>query len=145
MPLQLQSDREDFSDLSRKMSFMMEELHNRSFHAFSARRGWRPAVNLYESKEEFLICVDLAGMKPAQIDVHTESRTMLIRGDRPMPHQERVSGTVSVHQMEIDWGPFEREIEIPETVDIERINASYKDGLLWVTMPKRFARAGQTP
>jgi HSP20 family protein len=140
MRIQLQSDSEDFDELSRKMSFMMEELQNRSFHAYSERRGWRPAVNLYESQDEFLVCVDLAGMKPAQIDVHTEGNTMLIRGDRSMPHQEEAGGSVSVHQMEIDWGPFEREIEIPENVNHESIKASYKDGFLWVAMPKRRAR-----
>jgi HSP20 family protein len=145
MRIKLQSDSEDFDQLSRKMSFMMEELQHRSFHAFSARQGWKPAVNLYESEDAFIICADLAGMKPAQIDVHTEGNTMVIRGDRPMPHEETDFGTVSVHQMEIDWGPFERQIEIPEGVDLDEINANYKDGFLWVVLPRRTSRHSAAP
>lgn len=141
MRVKLQSDSEDFNQLSRKMSFMIEELQHRSFHAFSPRQGWKPSVNLYESEDEFIICVDLAGMKPAQIDVHTEGNTMVIRGDRPMPHQQ-TGGTISVHQMEIDWGPFERQIEIPEGVEHEEIGANYKDGFLWVVLPRRISRGG---
>ena len=145
MRIKLQSDSEDFDQLSRKMSFMIEELQHRSFHAFSARQGWKPAVNLYESENEFIVCADLAGMKPAQIDVHTEGNTMVIRGERPMPHEETDRGTVSVHQMEIDWGPFERQIEIPEGVDLDEINASYKDGFLWVVLPRRTSRHSAAP
>ncbi|UCG34282.1 MAG: Hsp20/alpha crystallin family protein [Phycisphaerales bacterium] len=145
MRIKLQSDSEDFDQLSRKMSFMIEELQHRSFHAFSARQGWKPAVNLYEGKDEFIICVDLAGMKPAQIDVHTEGNTMVIRGDRPMPHQEGGGGRMSVHQMEIDWGPFERQIEIPEGVDLDGISANYKDGFLWVVLPGRISRRSPAP
>ena len=140
MQEQLQADSEDFGKLSRKMSHLMATLQRRSYHPFSPKRGWKPAVNLYEDEESFVACVDLAGMKPDQIDVRTEGRFMLIRGDRPMPTSKACGQPVSIHLMEIDSGPFIREVEIPQGVDSERIGATYNDGFLWVTLPKRVSR-----
>ena len=139
MRVQLQADSDDFAKLSRRMSHMIRELQRRSYQPFSPRRGWKPSVNLYEDQEAFVVCVDLAGMKPDQIDVRMEGRFMIIRGDRPMPTGETCGEGISIHLMEIDSGPFTREVEIPDKVDPARISAAYKDGFLWVSMPKRIS------
>jgi HSP20 family protein len=137
MRLQLHADTERFEHFSQKMGFMMVELQRRSYHPFSDRRGWKPALNVYENADAFVVCADLAGMTADQIDVRTEGNFLVIRGDRAMPTCEACVGPASVHLMEVDSGPFFRKVEIPGNVDTGRISAGYKDGFLWVILPKR--------
>ena len=115
MHIQLQADSNAFEEHSRKMGDLMGELHSRSFHSYYAERGWKPSVNLYEGPEAFVVCFDVAGMKAEQIDVRAEDRK------------------------EIDSGSFMRKVEIPSGVDEGKIDATYRDGFLWVVLPKRKA------
>lgn len=99
---------------------------------FRSNRAWLPAVNLYEMPEEFLVCVDLAGVKRDEIDVTVKDRVLRVEGHRhdPLPEKKRV------HLLEIDEGFFCREVEIPATVAIERIEAAYEEGFLWLHLPR---------
>lgn len=137
MRIQLQAGSNPFEDHSRIMGDLIGELHSRSFHSSYAKRGWKPAVNLYEGPTSYLVCVDLAGMKSDQIDVRTKERRLLIRGDRPMPKNKDRPEEMSVHLMEIDSGCFLREVEMPGGVAEDEIDATYRDGLLWINLPKR--------
>ena len=139
MHIQLQADSNAFDEHSRKVGDLMGELHSRSFHSYYAERGWKPSVNLYEGPEAFVVCFDVAGMKAEQIDVRAEDCKLIIRGDRPMPQSKESPGPQSVHLMEIDSGSFTRKVEIPSNVDEGKIDATYRDGFLWVVLPKRKA------
>lgn len=139
MRIQLQADSHPFEDHSRIMGDLIGELHSRSFHSSYAKRGWKPAVNLYEGPTSFVVCVDLAGMKSDQIDVRTKDRRLVIRGDRAMPQNKDCPEKMSVHLMEIDSGRFLREVEMPGNVSEDEIDATYRDGLLWIILPKREA------
>ena len=54
----------------------------------------------------------------------------------PMTPGDGVEGPLSIHAMEIDEGPFRREIELPEAVDVDRMEATYSKGYLWITVPR---------
>jgi HSP20 family molecular chaperone IbpA len=99
---------------------------------FRVGRAWLPLVNLYELDEEFLVCVDLAGTQRDEIDVAVKDGVLRVAGCRrdPLPGGKRV------HLLEIDEGFFCREVEIPASVVIDRIEATYEEGFLWVHLPK---------
>ncbi len=114
---------------------------------------WSPAVNLYETAHSYQVCVDLAGVDKRLLDVSVrpaqpdgEGVRLMIRGDRGVPCSPVSSVAAGpgasaarsrIHRMEIDHGPFVREVELPSDVDHESISATYRAGLLWVELPKR--------
>lgn len=129
------TDKTDFfSRLHRQLDRHMSGLMGGSFSAWPHQPGWRPPVNLYETDDRWLLCMDLAGVNHAEIDVQVTGSVLTIRGRR-----KDVAPTepVKVHAMELDHGDFCRDVEFPEPPDRERVQASYKDGLLWIELPKR--------
>jgi HSP20 family protein len=110
---------------------------DRHIHGASRRRWyehahvWRPPTDVYESEAGYVIRVELAGMRSADFSVTLEGRWLHITGARPDEAQHR-----AYHQMEIHFGPFRSEVEIPGEVDSQRLEAVYEDGFLIVTLPK---------
>ena len=85
-----------------------------------------------------MICVDLAGVDRKRIDLTVEGRRLLIRGLRQPPEPDEARDkAVQVLVMEIDYGPFEREVLLPSDVVADRVNAEHREGLLWVYLPLR--------
>ena len=108
-------------------------------HLSVARFGphaWRPAINAYRSESGFRVCVDLAGVDKSLIDLTVSQQRLTIRGVREVPEPDDESGpTLQMIAMEIDYGPFEREIQLPDDVDVEKVYAEQKNGLLWIHLP----------
>jgi HSP20 family protein len=101
-----------------------------------APASWRPAINAYRCGCCIQICVDLAGVDRANIDLIVEDRRLSIRGVRDVPEpNEKDHHVVQTIAMEIDYGPFQRELELPEEVDVHKIHADQRDGLLWIHLP----------
>lgn len=123
---------------SRAIRNMMQEMLQRQMVGFRSTATWGPALNVYERLGGFVICADLAGMRPDRIDVQCLSHTRIrIAGRREHPRISDVHDELSIHVMEIDEGPFHREIDLPEAIDTQRVSARYEDGYLWVHLPKR--------
>ncbi|MDB6056516.1 MAG: small heat shock protein [Verrucomicrobiales bacterium] len=97
-------------------------------------QSWRPAVNAYHCGKSIRVCVDLAGVDEFEIKV--QSRQMVIRGHRqaPEPIEPEKKGA-RVLALEIDYGPFEREITFEPEVDADRVVTEQKNGLLWIILP----------
>lgn len=129
----------EFDRLAEQLWSMMHEMTGRSYFCSHTPHTWRPHVNLYETPEQFIVCVELAGMPREEIDVRAVDRTLHIRGFRNKPQLPSGGAGVSVHLMEIDSGRFHRKVPIPEGVRTDAIQAVYRAGYLWVTMPKEGA------
>ena len=107
-----------------------------SFPQFSREDGWAPAINAYRCNGCVRVCFDLAGVAMSEIEIRVEPRRLTIRGSRrpPEPCGEEPR-PVQILAMEIDYGPFVRELALPVEVDPERSAADQKNGLLWINMP----------
>ena len=132
-----------FGSVARQMSKMMDQMQ-KGFFSFCPSETWTPAVNLYENDTVYLVCVDLSGVDKEKIDLAVHDGQLKLRGDRKVPLQtvhgpdgEARAMRVKVHLMEIDHGPFCREVELPEDAKSEQIEASYRDGMLWIEIPKK--------
>lgn len=122
---------------SRRVHDIMDEMLNRDYVHFRDTKTWQPATNVYETRDHYYICVELAGVDYEQIDLEClDERRVRFCGLRTQPRPEGVSGPLSVHAMEIDEGPFSREVELPEEIDVAVVEASYEKGFLWITLPK---------
>jgi len=111
----------------------------RSFSQFAQTEAWAPAVNIYQVGQVLHVCVDLAGIDRDQIDVRIEPGRLTITGVRhaPEPQQRPGRGGVDmkIHSMEIDYGSFQRVIQVPREVDLDGVESEYRKGLLWITLP----------
>jgi len=136
-----------FSNIARQANKLMEQMQ-KSYFSYCPSETWTPSVNLYETAESYLVCADLAGVDKEKIEVEVNGQVLKLRGTREVPaHEEAaiepgVQGPrrVRIHLMEIDHGGFCREVELPEDVDKDRIAANYRNGMLWVELPKTAVR-----
>ena len=133
---------DEFANLLRQMS-QMERERGRPRMGFSPTDAFRPAVNLYETEREFVVCVDLGGMEMKDMEVSLEKGVVVIRGRRRSPVPPDGTQAVAVHLMEIDHGNFCRTVEVPSSVEQGNIVANYHLGMLWVRLPKRSVVRGQ--
>jgi HSP20 family molecular chaperone IbpA len=122
---------------SQHLEEIMDEMLRRTFVQFRDYGAWRPATNVYETRAAYHVCVDLAGVQREQIQVHCISPTRLtIDGCRPQPRPTPDDVELSIHVLEVDEGRFQRQIELPNAVDAEGIEARYDKGFLWIMAPK---------
>ena len=99
-------------------------------------------MNMYETKSHIIICLEIAGVDPDEVDIRHTHGILHIEGTRgrPIIPDELANSIsldeVSVHTMEIDSGKFCRGIELPATIVPEETLASYRQGLLWIVAVK---------
>ncbi len=112
-----------------------ETLHSPGGHAWrltTRPHVWRPATDVYEMQDRFLVRIEIAGMRQADFNISMEQSTLTISGVRPDEPERK-----AYHQMEIPFGEFYTEIEFPATpIQLDAIEAEYQDGFLRITLPK---------
>lgn len=92
---------------------------------------WSPPTDMYETDNEYVVRVEVAGMREADFEVTLEDGHLFVNGTRPDVPERR-----AYHQMEIRFGKFSTAISIPGLVDLEKSAAEYKNGFLTVALPK---------
>lgn len=125
--------RELFS-LRRDFDRLFEDLwSNQDGGTNGERTVWRPSVDIRESDHEFLIHADLPGISKEDIDITVVDGRLTIKGQR---HREKESKEGGLHRVERAYGTFARTFDLPAAVSTEAVAATYKDGVLEVTVPK---------
>jgi HSP20 family molecular chaperone IbpA len=108
------------------------------------RHGFRPPTDCFRTEDppQVVVVVDIAGVDPEELHVIVAGRDVLVSGVRNRPGAD---SRPSYHQMEVDYGPFERHVPLADDIDVEHASATYEHGLLTVVLPVaiRPARKGQ--
>lgn len=126
----------------------MEEIFEILVTAYAQKGGavpgesdlcWRPATDAWETDDEFIVQMDLAGMDPSRIEVLADEKSLLVRGIRP---ESSGPGKKHFHKMEISVGPFARRVSITVPIDIASATARYRGGFLYVSFRKGGAGRG---
>ena len=131
-----------FGNVQRQMQRLMDQMQ-KGFFNFCPSETWTPNVNLYENETTYVVCVDLSGVDKDRIDVTINDGKLMLRGTRDVPtppdsdHSPEHGHRLKVHVMEIDHGPFCREVELPQDVAHDNIAATHRNGLLWIELPKK--------
>jgi HSP20 family protein len=94
---------------------------------------WAPAVDIKEENDRFVIQADVPGVDPKDIDITMEKGVLTLKGQRVSESQEE---TEKYKRVERVRGTFMRRFSLPDTVEADKINAKFKDGVLEVTVPK---------
>ena len=136
-PLSVHSLEDSFDDLARSMEAMMSGISGPDYFGSSGRDTWDPPINVYELPDKLVVCVELAGVQPGELDVQVDDSVMHIRGQRSKPTIPDASGDIRVHLMEIDSGRFHRKVQVPADVNLSASTANYKNGFVWIILPRR--------
>ena len=95
--------------------------------------NWGPALDLSETDQQITVRVEAPGMNPDDIDIHVAGQVLTVRGEKRAEHQDQRGG---VHYTERRFGEFSRSLTLPTRVDAEKIDATYKDGILTIVLDK---------
>jgi HSP20 family protein len=95
--------------------------------------GWSPALDVFDEKDHFVVNAELPGMKKEEIDLSFQDGVLSISGERKQTTENTEGETF---RSERYFGRFQRSVTLPAAVDSSKISASYKDGILSVTLPK---------
>jgi HSP20 family protein len=95
------------------------------------KRVWSPPTDLYETEKEYVVSVEVPGMRDGDFEVVFDDGMLFIEGQRPDVTKPR-----AYHQMEIHFGKFLSAVGLPGPIDLDNSQAEYKDGFLTVRMPK---------
>ena len=96
-------------------------------------RNWSPAVDVKETDNSFVLTADIPGLTKKDIKVNVANGKLSISGERTY---ETDQGNDNYHYRERRFGTFDRSFKLPDTVDEEKISASFKNGILIVALPK---------
>jgi HSP20 family protein len=91
-------------------------------------------IDVYETPEEMVVKAAIPGVEPGDVDISVEEDVLTIRGESR--HEEEVKED-SYLRRELRFGSFQRSLRLPPTVDPEKATASFENGLLKLTLPKK--------
>ena len=94
--------------------------------------GWTPALDLYQNNDNIVAVVELPGMRKEDIEISLQDGTLIISGER----KEETTPESVATRTERSTGKFRRSITLPTRVDMNKVSAVYKEGILTVTLPK---------
>jgi len=100
----------------------------------NVERKVQPAVDVIEDKEAYHFYFEVPGLTSDAFDVKVENGTLVVAAERKRPELPK---DAEVHVSERHWGSYKRAFELPEDASHDRIKASYKDGVLELTIEKR--------
>ncbi len=130
-----------FTSLQREM--------NRLFESFvtgvgldlpgRVQGGFMPSVDVTETDDEIVVKAELPGMDEKDIEVSLDDDGLVIKGEKREEHETKERG---VHRMERSYGSFHRRIPVPVSVSEEDVEATFKKGVLHVTLKKTEAKGG---
>lgn len=95
---------------------------------------WTPAVDIKEEDNRYLIVADIPGVDPKDIEIHMENGVLTLKGER---ESEKKTEREGFKRIEREHGVFYRRFSLPEGVDAESIEASSKNGVLTLVIPKQ--------
>ncbi|HEV8542986.1 MAG TPA: Hsp20/alpha crystallin family protein [Verrucomicrobiae bacterium] len=95
--------------------------------------SWAPALDLYEGKDNLVVTAELPGLKKENIDIALHDNTLTISGERK--EEKKCEGSQTSRQERL-FGRFTRSLILPKQVSSGNVKATYKDGILAVTLPK---------
>jgi len=98
--------------------------------------NWAPAVDIVEDDKEYVIKADLPEVNKKEVHVTFENGMLTISGERKFENEEN-DDKKKYHRVERSYGSYTRSFRLPETVDAEKVDAKFKDGVLSVHLPKK--------
>jgi HSP20 family protein len=132
----------DIDDLAGEIQELFADMWQVPRFSAGLRQGYRPQTDCYRTEEPpaLTVVLELPGVDPAAVDVNVVGRTLTVSGERERP---RIAGA-RYFAMEIEYGTFQRRVDLDEEIDPTQATATYDKGLLKIVLPLA-PRAAQGP
>ena len=136
--LQIRRDDDPFMALQRQIN----QIFDNFFDGFaisplwgleSGRGPFNPRMDLSDTDKQYRVTVELPGLDEKDVEISLANNVLTIKGEKK---QEKEEKRKDYHRMERSYGLFKRNIAIPEGVDLEKVDASFRKGLLIINLPK---------
>lgn len=111
----------------------VDRFFNDDFFSGSGVTSFNPKVDIAESEKEFEIQFHIPGMKKEEININIEKDRLTVSGERKLENEKKEK---NFHSVESYYGTFSRSFYLPDNVNVEKIDATYADGILNVKLPK---------
>lgn len=128
MPTSIRRSRSSSSD---SVESRRDVLHTVGWQVQVRAGVWSPPTDVYETEDNYVIRVEIAGMREEGFEITVENKFLMISGSRPDVPERR-----AYQQMEIRFGKFETTIGLPGPIDLDSSRANYTEGFLTVTLKK---------
>lgn len=122
----------DLMNVQCEFDRMFDEFFGRSLNVIDGGL-WSPAVDVSEDNDNVYVAVEVPGMTKDSVKITLQDNLLTIQGEKK---QETEQKGKNYHRMERSYGSFTRSFSLPTTIQADKIKASYKDGLLNITLPK---------
>jgi HSP20 family protein len=124
----------EFDRIRREMDRLWDSfLEGRPLRRAEGGREWLPSLDVSETKNDLVVKAELPGMDPKDIDISLSNGLLTITGEKK---QEKEEKDENYHLIERSYGSFTRSVRLPREVQSDKITASFKNGVLRVTLPK---------
>ncbi|HEX5528810.1 MAG TPA: Hsp20/alpha crystallin family protein, partial [Methylomirabilota bacterium] len=127
------------STMKKEMDRLLDRFWEGDFPQLPAMGDWVPALDVSETKDAIMVKAEVPGMDSTDIQLSLHDQTLTLKGEKK---QEKEEKDERYHRVERSYGAFTRSVRLPVAVDASKVTASFKNGLLTVTLPKTPAAKG---
>ncbi len=130
---------EDFPREMRRMWREMDRMFDNFFRGSESEEAehpltrWSPDVDIHETEDSFVVKAELPGLTKDDVKITLRDDVLTIRGEKK---QEKETKKENYHRIERNYGAFHRSFTLPTSVRSDKIEATYEDGVLTLTLPK---------
>lgn len=122
----------DLASMQKEMNKLFSNLWSDDFDT-TGLSTWYPSVDVTEGKDEYIVKAELPGISKSDVKISLQENVLTISGEKK---QENETKDRQMHRVERSYGSFTRSFRLPSLVKADKIDASYKDGVLTITLPK---------
>jgi HSP20 family protein len=127
--------------MRREMDRLLERFFEGEGGELESVGEWRPKLDLTETKDAVVVKAEIPGVEQKDIQVSLQEGVLTIKGEKQREKEEK---TDRYHRVERSYGTFVRSLRLPAAVESDKVTATFKDGLLAVTLPKAPTAKGAT-
>ena len=126
---------QELATVQDRMNRLFSHMYAREHDDVMTRGAWVPPVDIYEGgNHELILKAELPAMTRDDIDITVENSTLTLRGEKKF---EQDIKDEQYHRVERTYGSFSRSFALPTTVDVNKVSAEYKNGVLTIKLPFR--------
>jgi HSP20 family protein len=125
-------NRGNLARLHTEMDDLFDSFFRGLDRPFSGYKVW-PAIDVAEEENAIIVRAEVPGCKADDIDISVHGNVLSISGEKKMSEEKKEKG---YYHVESSYGSFRREVTLPTEVDQSKVDATYKDGVLSITLPK---------
>ena len=128
-------------NLKREMERFFDRFAEPVWEPFEMAGDWAPKLDVSETKEAMVVTADMPGVDAKEIEIALTGDLLTLKGEKEKATEEKEE---RYHRVERTYGAFLRSVRLPMAVDGSKVTATFKNGVLVVTLPKTPASKGTT-